>query len=271
MNTKQIERPSTIVTSPTGQPTVPPGLRRYHPTVTRPSAIKGLRRLPDVTVVRTPRIEILLSHAAFLRTLSERFEQTPAPSKVIFLFEMKDWSPSVEDGAGQLVKLFEYFSRPLDLEIAPGIDTVADAFKEALAKIVATRKRGATTEPRADSLGQVKRIIDATAALRTSSGKLSAVNLADAFGLSVAELATLVGRSRQAVSKTPDADSLQPLLRPFERTARLRATLAADDFRKWLHLANEQLRDRTPLELIRDGKVDVVAALVEDMLTGSPA
>ena len=267
MKTEMIERPSAILTSPTGQPAVPPALRRYRPRVTKPSAIKGLRRLPDVTVVRTPRIDMLLSHSAFLRTLSERFEQTPAPSKVIFLFEMKAWARRMEDSGKQLVTLFEYFSRPSDLEIARGIDTAADAFRDALAKIVATRRRAVQTDP----LGKVKRVIESTANLRSSAGKLSATNIADAFGLSVAELATLLGRRRQAVSKTPDADSLQPLLRPFERTARLRATLPADDFRKWLHLANDQLGDRTPLERIRDGKVGAVADLVEDMLTGSPS
>jgi len=95
--------------------------------------------------------------------------------------------------------------------------------------------------------------------------------VASVFGLSVAELAALIGRTRQTASKTPDADSLQPLLQPFERVARVRAVLSQNDFRKWLHLANDELDGRTPLEAIRHGKVAVVADLVEDMLTGSPS
>jgi hypothetical protein len=136
--------------------------------------------------------------------------------------------------------------------------------------MVATRKRMTQAPPQGDALRKVKRVIDSTADLRASSGKLSANIVATAFGLSVAELATLIGRSRQAVSKTPDADSLQPALRPFERVARLRATLSREEFRTWLHLSNDQLGDRTPLELIRDGKVGVIADQVEDVLTGSP-
>jgi hypothetical protein len=270
MESGLIENPSTMLTSPTGEAVIPAALRRYHPRVTKPAALKTLRRLPDVTVVRSERIDILLSHHAFLRALSDRFRQTPEPSKVVFVFEAKASARGAEEGAKQLAALFEYFSRPLDLEVASGIDTVEDAFREALAKIAATRKRVASAELHADPLGKAKRVIAATADLRAPSGKLSAINTAEAFGLSVAELATLIGRNRQAVSKTPDADSLQVLLRPFERVGRLRATLSTDDFRVWLHLANDQLRDRTPLEVIRDGKVGVVVDLVEDMLTGSP-
>ncbi len=271
METELIEHPSTILTSPTGQAAVPRPLRRYHPRVTKASALRALKRLPEVTVVRTERIDVLLSHEAFLRELSDRFEQTPEPSKVVFLFESKAPTLSVQEGAKQLVTLFEYFSRPFDLEIATGVDAAEEAFREALAKIVATRKRVGQASAHKDALGNVKRVIDATSDLHASSGKLSATNVAEAFGLSVAELAAVIGRSRQAVSKTPDSDSVQPLLGPFERVGRLRARLSAKDFRNWLHLTNDQLGKRTPLDLIRDGKVGVVADLVEDMLTGSPS
>lgn len=271
METEFIEHPSTILTSPTGQAAVPRPLRRYHPRVTKASALRALKRLPEVTVVRSERIDVLLSHEAFLRELSDRFEQTPQPSKVVFLFESRAPTANAQEGAKQLVTLFDYFSRPFDLEIATGVDAAEDAFREALAKIVATGKRVGQASGHKDPLGHLKRVIDATSDLHASSGKLSATSVAEAFGLSVAELAAVIGRSRQAVSKTPDSDSVQPLLRPFERVARLRAKLSTEDFRTWLHLANEQLGKRTPVELIRDGRVAVVADLAEDMLTGSPA
>ena len=145
-----------------------------------------------------------------------------------------------------------------------------DAF-EAVAKIVVTRQLATERTERADRLGELKKIIEATADLRAKSEKLSANNVASVFGLSVAELAALVGRTRQTASKTPEADALQPLLQPFERVARVRAVLGQNDFRKWLHLANDELDGRTPFEMIRLGKVAAVADLVEDMLTGSPS
>ena len=265
-----LEHPSTMLTSPTGAAIVPAALRRYNPTVTRPSEIKELRRLPDLTVVSTERIDTLLSHKAFLRVLSDRLEQTPEPSKIVFLFRTKHKQTNERESERKLIALFRYFSRPFDLEVAQGVEAGADAFREALAKIVATRMVRAQRPADEDRLSTLKRVIESTADLRASSGKLSADAVAAAFGFSVAELATLLERSRQAVSKTPDADSLQPALRPFERVARLRVKLSNDSFRNWLHLANDQLRERTPLEVIRDGNVSAIADLVDDMLTGSP-
>lgn len=80
--------------------------------------------------------------------------------------------------------------------------------------------------------------------------------------------AALLGRKRQTISKTDDAESLQADLIPFERIARLRAVLSDADFRKWLRMPNDQLDGETPLQLVEDGEISVVAELAEDMLTG---
>lgn len=268
METIALEYPSTIITSPTGETTIPAPLRPYKPRVTRPSEIQKLRRLPELTVVSTKGIEALLSHRAFLRLLAERLGDTPEPRKIVFLFQTRRRKTG-EARARELVQLFKYFPRPFDLEVAEGLESAEDAVREAVAKIVASRDL-AVQQERPDHLGKVKKVIQATEDLRTKSGKLSADKVAPVFGMSVAQLAALLGRTRQALSKTPDADSLQPLLHSFERVARLRAVLGTDDFRRWLHLGSDEFEGRTPLELIRSGKVDVVADLVEDMLTGSP-
>jgi hypothetical protein len=123
---------------------------------------------------------------------------------------------------------------------------------------------------RADPLGRIKSVIAATADLRAPSGRLSARRVAEAFGLTLAQLAAAIGKARQTVWKTDDAEALQPRLFPFERTARLRTVLSKSDFRSWLNMPNEQLDDRTPIDLVRRGQADVVADLAEDMLSGSP-
>jgi hypothetical protein len=271
METAALEYPSTVVTTPTGETTIPAPLRRYRPRLARASEIKGLRHLPELTVVWTKEIDALLSHRTFLRMLAERLTATPAPSKIVFLFQTKSRKASEHETAQKLVELFGYFNRPFDLEVAQGIQAGEDAFNEAVAKIVATRQLSSEKSERADHISELKKVIAATDDLRAKSGKLSADRVASVFGLSVAELAALVGRTRQTASKTPDADSLQPLLQPFERVARVRAVLSPNDFRKWLYLANDELDGRTPLEVIRQGKVGLVADLVEDMLTGSPS
>lgn len=122
-----------------------------------------------------------------------------------------------------------------------------------------------------DPLRRLKSTIAATADLRAASGRLSARRVAEAFGLTLAQLAAAVGKARQTVWKTDDAEALQPRLFAFERTARLRTVLSESDFRSWLNMPNEQLGDHTPIELIRDGKADTVADLAEDMLTGNPS
>jgi hypothetical protein len=94
--------------------------------------------------------------------------------------------------------------------------------------------------------------------------------VAPAFGISLNQLANWLGRTRQAVSKTPDADSLQNGLGFFERVARLRAAVQQDAFLKWLRMPNSELDQKRPLDLLAGGERQVVADLVDDMLTGAP-
>jgi DNA-directed RNA polymerase specialized sigma24 family protein len=129
--------------------------------------------------------------------------------------------------------------------------------------------RESAGQPAADLLGQLKSVVSATEDLRTASGRLSSRKVAEAFGLSVAELSRLIQRSRQAVSKTPDAESLQPALARFERIARLKAVLSESEFLRWLRMPNEQLDNRSPLDGLREGRADEIADFVEDMLTGN--
>jgi len=124
--------------------------------------------------------------------------------------------------------------------------------------------------PRPSPLDGVKEALQATQDLRVSNGKLSAEAVATAFGLSLNQLATSLGRSRQALSKTPDAAALQDQLAFFERVARLRAVLSEGQFVKWLRMPNPELDDQTPLALLASGERQVVADLVDDMLTGAP-
>jgi transcriptional regulator with XRE-family HTH domain len=124
--------------------------------------------------------------------------------------------------------------------------------------------------PQPSPLDQVHELLKATEDLRVGNGKLSAAAVARAFGVSVNELAGWLGRSRQSLAKTPDADSLQNELAFFERVARLRAVVPPDRFLKWLRMPNAQLDGETPLKLMAQGERQVVVDFVEDMLTGAP-
>src|SRR5689334_11264746 len=105
------------------------------------------------------------------------------------------------------------------------MQAVIDKLNSALGEVV----------PRSGPLDQLKQVVESTQDLRVPSGNISAENVAKVYGVSVSELATWLGKSRQTVTKTPDADSLQPALSFFERVARLRIALKTEsDFRKWL-------------------------------------
>lgn len=124
--------------------------------------------------------------------------------------------------------------------------------------------------PQPSALDDVQELLKATEDLRVENGKLSATAIARAFGVSVNELAGWLGRSRQAVTKTPDADSLQSELAYFERVARLRAVVKKDGFLKWLQMPNAQLDNQKPLDLLAGEGRQIVVDLVDDMLTGAP-
>ncbi len=129
------------------------------------------------------------------------------------------------------------------------------------------------TEPKTatDALGEALEAIAAVRPLLASSGRLSAPKVAALFGLSTAKLGRIIGSSRQALGKTPDALAIQDRLRPFERIARLRAIVSETDFRGWLNRANHHLDDHPPMQMIESGRAAVVADLVESMLTGMPS
>jgi hypothetical protein len=127
----------------------------------------------------------------FATTSSQRPEglgPTNLVIELIFLFQTKTRKANERENAQKLVELFGYFTRPFDLEVAQGIQAGEDAFSEAVAKIVATRQLATEKTARPDHLGELKKVIEATADLRAKSGKLSASQVASVFGLSVAEL-----------------------------------------------------------------------------------
>ena len=107
----------------------------------------------------------------------------------------------------------------------------------------------------------MKKVLESTKDLRAENGELSAKLVGELYDVPQAELARWLAGQKQTVLKTPDADSLQNALEFFERIARLRVAVSDEDFRKWLRMPNELLDDRKPIDLIAEGKWQVVADL----------
>jgi hypothetical protein len=141
----------------------------------------------------------------------------------------------------------------------------------AIAKFLAQRKARATRlAPVVKPVAPAVRVPNAD--LRSERGRLSIKLIAELFGMDVIEVGRAIGRDNKAtLSKTPDADALQELLKPFSDIALLRAPGFGDEqFRKWLNTPNEHMRNRAPMDWIRDGRATDVGAFVYNMLTGQP-
>jgi hypothetical protein len=107
--------------------------------------------------------------------------------------------------------------------------------------------------------------------IRAESGNLSAKTIAELFGVTLTELGAWIDRKKAALSKTPDAESIQSLLEPLAQIAFYRKVLGDDaTFRKWLRTEHELLQQKSPLHWIKEGKAREVAEFVEDALTGQP-
>ena len=256
-----------LLTGPRSRVPIPVWMRPYSPKTVPGDDVRTLRRLPDLTVVEAEGPSAVLRREGFLSSLAKQHSRTPGPSMILFVFR----AGKLDLEAKVLSDVLAFFQRFTDIEFARGADQAAFAVQQVLAKLHLSRSRVARRIPKQDPLGKLEQELSSTSDLRATSGRLSAKKVAGAFGLSVAELAKLLGRSRQAVSKTDDAESIQPSLAPFARSARLRTVLPSEDFRAWLHLPNEQLEGRSPSAVIREGGVKTVAELAEDMLSGSPA
>jgi hypothetical protein len=157
------------------------------------------------------------------------------------------------------------------VEVAFGADQLPGSVCEAFAKHLLLKERQVESKPSApDPLAGARKVIAATKNLRAANGRLSAHAVAERFGLKPAQLAKVLGKTKQAVAQTPDAPSLQTGLRQFERVARLEAVLTHNEFRAWLNQPNQHLDGDAPIDLLMAGRAEVVVNLAESMLTGTP-
>ncbi len=109
--------------------------------------------------------------------------------------------------------------------------------------------------------------------LHAENGRLDARAVSAIYAVPLAALARALGRSEQAVHKTPTAAGIQPALRVYERIAALllRLTGSETGLRAWMQSSNPELEEETPLNLLLNGEGEVVVNLLVDVLQGAPA
>jgi CheY-like chemotaxis protein len=109
--------------------------------------------------------------------------------------------------------------------------------------------------------------------LRSESGRIDARKVSEMFDISIPVLACIIDAGEPALYKTPDSRSVQSRLIVFERIAwgLLKLTGSVRGLRIWLNAGSPELDNELPIDYIKDGHVDDVAAMVEDSLLGHPS
>jgi Protein of unknown function (DUF2384) len=204
-----------------------------------------------------------------IRQVAHKFDalsESWASSFIVFCFKSsaRSFDPRT------LRRWLTEFRSPDRVTFTTNWDGVMLRVTEAIAKRALKSAKQSNT-PRSSAIDDIPAVIEAGKSLRTSTGRLSVRPISELFKISKSELGRLLHRTPQALWKTPDAESLQSELGYFERMARMRLILKSDaDFRKWLRTANSALSGRSPLDIIREKRWQIIADLVDDVLAGTP-
>ncbi|HEY9775077.1 MAG TPA: antitoxin Xre/MbcA/ParS toxin-binding domain-containing protein [Planktothrix sp.] len=104
------------------------------------------------------------------------------------------------------------------------------------------------------------------------TGRLDAKRISEVFGIPVSTIASSLNKPRPTVDKTPDSISIQTGLLGFERIASslLTVTGSFKGLKIWLNSPNREFDGHTPLDIIKLGRVEMLADWVDDARLGSP-
>ena len=240
---------------------IPKWAKRFNVHRTTLDDLSHRKSLSGIVVVQDAGSKQMEHERDLVSLLASHVLKSSDPVRLVLNFPSRPVEPEA------LTRILRLFRQSLSrVEVAYGNEDLEGSLVKALAKYQIESE-----ETKNDALSQAREVIAATRPLLTESGRLSAKAVASIFDIPWTRFARQIGSTKQAVGKTPDSAALQPALRPYERVARLRGVLKDADFRAWLNRANAHLDNHTPLELIESGRVEIVADLVESMLTGTPS
>lgn len=226
--------------------------REKGPVRLKLAPVPTAKELLSSVVVNEPDLVLLdvrLSHKAE-RNLARRLRKVKPKMPIVLISENPDWSFL------ELDPLFELVRRPCDpKEILQRISRLLGWVSKA-------------DKPPAHRLPD--RVV---AELRNKNGRIDARKVAEIFDISIPVLAKIIGAGEPALYKTPDARSVQSKLGAFERIAwgLQKLTGSAQGLRIWLNAPNPELDDDLPIDYIKEGHIDDIAAMVEDALLGHPS
>jgi hypothetical protein len=178
------------------------------------------------------------------------------------------WAPDMPEK--QYVEILNELTRPRMPKPVPHFDLYINV-SAVVARFLREKSVGqASAEsfvldqiPKIDTLGDDLR--------DNATGKLDAKKVSELFKIKLPSLADAVGVSRQALDENPVSEKAQPLLRLFERIARLRAHPQLSDsasLRKWFQKPLPVFSGRSAFELFQAGNLELVASKVDQLLMG---
>lgn len=214
-------------------------------TLSRKIAAKKQHAAADVTFVVLPVARKTVPTAVARRMVAEFKARNPG-TKMLGLQHSIAWKPSARRLTGAMRKA------------SPDAEEAS------------VRRKAPILPAGASALAASQLLDETTRFLRNAEGMLDAAAVAELFTLKLAELARLLGISRQAFSTTTASPNYQPKLETLERVARLLAAIGGDRerFKQWLRTPNRAYQNRSPLQLIALGQAQFLADHVEGYLAG---
>ncbi|GAB5561835.1 MAG: hypothetical protein SynsKO_34820 [Synoicihabitans sp.] len=241
--------------------TVPAWARGYSVTRSTVSELSSASKLPEIAIVQSADPRKFIEASDLVSKFLERVCLVHLTTRLILGFRKAE----AEEFLDLAPLLAKYPGLAGRVELVGKTSELHGALLEAMTKVLATRSER-------DPLAEVPSVAQVERRLRAPSGRLDATRIAETFGFSTAELARQIGSNRQRLSKTPDSQAIQVLLRPYVRIARLRTVLSDTEFKAWLNTPNEHLEDEdAPIDYLKARAQKPLAAVAENMLTGAPS
>jgi hypothetical protein len=172
-------------------------------------------------------------------------------------------------GADNATATGESFAAPALLPVRPAKKSPsAPHSAETLASAKASQ-RAAIDAVHTQSAQRASLVSILAPTLRGKDGRLDAERVVAWLKISLRDLASAIGVSHQALSKTPTSPSAQDGLVPFARLhALLGEMLTATQTSQWLRSPQDAFAGRTPLELIVGGQINQVVRALAPLATG---
>lgn len=107
-----------------------------------------------------------------------------------------------------------------------------------------------------------------------ATGRIDPVRIADYIGVSGTDITAIINRASRGHHPNPESPFHQEPLRTLITILEGLSALTGNSQRDavtWLNTSHPELDDHSPLDLLKEGNIDVVADLVEDILDGEPA